>query len=220
MRKKIRNIIKKIAPGSYSFFHITQRLVYHKNSFLYQSGWDKSIKERKPLDSNGNIIPWANYAFVTFLNEKLVPSLKIFEYGSGFSTYYFNSKGNEVCSAEHHKDWIVKVKEMLSNKTMIVETDGNDMAEYSNCISIPNRKFDIIFIDGLHRNSCAVTSINFMTESGVIILDDSERKEYQKTFELMKQEGFKSLTFTSIKPLAFKLASTTVFYKKNNCLDI
>ena len=59
-----------------------------------------------------------------------------------------------------------------------------------------------------------------MTELGVIILDDSERKEYQQTFELMKQEGFKSLTFTSIKPLAFKLASTTVFYKKNNCLDI
>lgn len=220
MKKFIREIIKKSAPRLYYFFHFAQRLIYNKTSFIYQSGWDKSIKERKPLDSNGNIIPWTNYAFVAFLDKRIQPSVKIFEFGSGYSTYYFSSNGNEVISAEHHKDWIRKVEEMLPKKSIIIEVDGNNIETYANSIVIPNIKFDFILVDGLHRNACIISSLNFLTEKGVLVLDDSERIEYHTSFQLMKEKGFKELTFSSFKPGSYKLASTTIFYKNNNCMNI
>ena len=220
MKILIRETIKKLLPGLYYHFHFSQRLIKRRDSFLYQSGWDKSIKEKKPLDAKGNIIPWTNYAFVAFLDKRIDKNLKIFEFGSGFSTCYFNSRGNEVVSAEHHKDWISIVNGMLPNESKIIQVDGNDSDGYANSIVSCNQKFDFIFVDGLFRNDCVVVSIDYLTESGVLVLDDSERKDYETSFQLMKEKGFKELTFSSFKPGAFTLASTTVFYKSNNCLGI
>lgn len=220
MKKFFRETIKKLVPGLYYHYHFSQRLIRRRDSFLYQSGWDKSIKEKKPLDVKGNIIPWTNYAFVTFLDKRIDISLKIFEFGSGFSTYYFNSRGNEVVSAEHNKDWISILKGMLPSESKIIQVDGNDSMGYANSIVNCNQKFDFIFVDGLFRNDCVSVSIDYLTESGVLVLDDSERKDYEVSFQLMKVKGYRELTFSSFKPGAFTLASTTVFYKSNNCLGI
>ncbi len=63
-------------------------------------------------------------------------------------------------------------------------------------------------------------SANFLTDKGVIILNDSEREQYKEGIEYLTKEGFKKLDFWEISPGYLYKKDTTVFYKNQNCLGI
>ncbi len=97
-----------------------------------------------------------------------------------------------------------------------LDTDG----DYSKKASSLAEKFDIVIVDGRDRVNCCKYGINALTEKGVIVLDDSERESYHPARVLLKQQGFKELSFSGISPGLFYEKATSVFYKANNCLDI
>lgn len=58
--------------------------------------------------------------------------------------------------------------------------------EYCQVIdSFPDKYFDLIIIDGRARNSCIFHAINKVKKSGVLLLDNSERKEYLPGISLL-----------------------------------
>ena len=81
-------------------------------------------------------------------------------------------------------------------------------------------KFDIIIVDGRDRVNCCKQAVEALTESGVVVLDDSERTGYWEGIDFLLKNGFKQLSFSGISPGLFYLKSTSVFYKTNNCLSI
>ncbi|MEJ2506834.1 MAG: hypothetical protein P8Y81_11300 [Ignavibacteriaceae bacterium] len=82
------------------------------------------------------------------------------------------------------------------------------------------KKFDIIIIDSIFRNECLVECLNYLTDQGIIIFDDTERNEYLEGIEFAVKEGFKKLDFSGIAPGIFFRKCTTIFYKENNCFNI
>ena len=64
------------------------RLRTHGQSFLNSTGLARSFRENRPVDKNGEPLPWLNYSLIRLLDERLNKSLRVFEYGSGFSTLY------------------------------------------------------------------------------------------------------------------------------------
>ena len=48
-------------------------------------------------------------------------------------------------------------------------------SEYVNCIESGNILYDLIVIDGAYRYDCAEVAIKYLSNDGLIILDDSER---------------------------------------------
>ena len=81
-------------------------------------------------------------------------------------------------------------------------------------------KFDVIIVDGRDRVNCCKQAVDALTPAGVIVLDDSEREFYREATEFLLGKGFKQLPFTGISPGLFYRKATSVFYKKDNCLDI
>jgi hypothetical protein len=51
-------------------------------------------------------------------------------------------------------------------------------------------------------------------------LDDSERDAYDEAVSFLLSNNFKKIDFWGISPGLFYKKSTTIFYKKKNCLDI
>ena len=78
----------------------------------------------------------------------------------------------------------------------------------------------MIFIDGIHRVVCCSTSLNNLTDKGVIVLDDSERDEYKPGIDVIVNSGFKKLDFWGISPGYLFRKCTTIFYKESNCMGI
>jgi len=74
-------------------------------------------------------------------------------------------------------------------------------------------KFDLIIIDSLKRFESAINSIKHLKPDGIIILDDSQRKNYQKIFNFFIENNFKKIDFTGIAPGQLRIKKTTIFYR-------
>jgi len=195
-------------------------LSYGHKGYLSTIGWFTAFDNHQAVDANNQPIPWVTYSFIDFIKTRLNNNLSIFEYGSGNSTLFYAKNVKKVVSVEHDKAWYDRiVKEKASNAEMIftaLERGG----EYSKKATLLGEKFDIIIVDGRDRVNCCMNSINALTESGVLILDDSEREVYQKARTFLIEKGFKELPFTGISPGLFYNKTTSVFYKADNCLGI
>jgi predicted O-methyltransferase YrrM len=141
-----------------------------------------------------------------WLDSNLEKDMRIFEWGSGGSTLYFAKKVKQVVSVEHDKEWYEKIRNIIKedkfknidyyfkepvkpfinffNKYKCVTFEkykGLIFKRYVNIISkFPNHFFDLIFIDGRARNDCIKKCLKKLKKDGFIILDDSERKYYDK----------------------------------------
>ncbi|MGF1924196.1 MAG: FkbM family methyltransferase [Bacteroidia bacterium] len=191
----------------------------HKG-YLDSIGWFKAFDNQQAVDGSGMPIPWVTYSFIDFIKPRLTKELSIFEYGSGNSTLFYAKNTRRVVSVEHDEDWYHKiVKEKAQNAEMIF--CRLDMAgEYAKKAASLDEKFDIIIVDGRDRVNCCKFAIGGLTEKGVIILDDSERSNYNDARVFLKGKGFKEISFSGISPGLFYEKATSVFYKAINCLDI
>ena len=81
-------ILRRLSPSLVGFIK-AQRLFISRDSFLKSTGYLHSCAEGHPCEPDGSPLPWMNYALIRFLQQRLNPSLTLFEYGSGYSTLFF-----------------------------------------------------------------------------------------------------------------------------------
>ncbi len=179
-----------------------------------------SLQSGKPVMKDGAPIPWMNYPLISFLNEKLNINMHVFEYGSGQSTLYFAHKVESVTSVEYDKEWYDK---LLSDapenvKLLCVKTDID--GKYCRSIHGSEHQYDVVIVDGKDRVNCMREGFLKLNDSGVLILDDSNRSDYEPGFTLAAELGFRSLHFEGLKPTDFITEKATIFYRNNNCFNI
>lgn len=189
----------------------------YNHGYIFESGFLKSFRQKEVVFENGKPAPWFNYSFLDFLIPRLNESFLIFEYGLGNSTRYFNSVGQHCYGVEHSESWYTRVLDDSMDKDNYVLS--NDF-EYVNTIQKTDRKFDIIIVDGILREECMKMGLNYLSEKGVMILDDSEKQEYEDSIQEIKLKGYKELKISGLKALGRHYSSTSVLYKINNCLEI
>lgn len=190
------------------------------SGYLNEIGWYNSYKTKSPQNNQGDPIPWMTYSIIEFLNTKLNSTIKILEFGSGSSTHYFAKKCNHVDSIEHEKAWFEKVNLNKPANSTIHLTELVYGGEYSNYANNLNKKFELIIVDGRDRVNCLKNSFGFLTENGVMILDDSERDDYKEGVNFLISKGMKKIDFWGISPGLFYNKSSTLFYFENNCFNI
>lgn len=195
-------------------------LSFEQKGYLASIGWFNAFDKHQAVDKDGNPIPWVTYSFIDFITPRISKDLSVFEYGSGSSTFFYAKKAKKVVSVEHDELWLNKViQNKPENAEMIfskLETNG----EYAKKAVTLGEKFDLIIVDGRDRVNCCKHSIHALSDTGVIVLDDSEREGYEEARVFLTQEGFKELYFSGISPGLFYLKATSVFYKTANCLHI
>jgi hypothetical protein len=186
---------------------------------LQNVGYSNSIKNGILQDENGDIIPWYCYSMVNFLKEKLQDSnIKIFEYGAGFSTLFYAKRSNTVISSETSTECKTWTEDSLKSLNLTAKITIEDQDSFAESIEKHAIKFDLIIVDSIVRNECVNYATRNISDNGVILLDNSERSGYKKSFELMKSIGYKNLTFKGLKPFSQKFASSTIFYRSGNSI--
>ena len=122
MNRFIKNTLEKFFPEVTLHLRAYNSLIRNKSSYLYLTGWMQSTKERKPIDGNGNPIPWMNFPVVKLLEERLTSDLTLFEFGSGYSTFFYANKVRAVTSVEYDENWFNVVKDSPHNFVSVRET--------------------------------------------------------------------------------------------------
>lgn len=192
-----------------------------QKNHLTKSGWKRSAVCKLPVDKNGEVLPWLTYSIIHFLQGRLQKSFSVFEYGSGNSTIWFSRFVNQVTSIEHDHMWYQKMQNLYKQTPNIQYSFRSlESGAYQNEISLYNKAFDIIVIDGRERIACSLNSLKALKDNGVIIWDNSDREEYSEGYNFYLENGFKRLDFYGMGPISAHAWCTSIFYRQNNCLNI
>ncbi len=195
-------------------------LSYGHKGYLNSIGWFTAFDKKQAVDGDGKALPWVTYSFIDFIKERINKTQNIFEYGSGNSTIFYAERAGSVTSVEHDKNWFDRVKNTSPSNAEMIYCELQRDGEYAKKASLLNKKFDIIIVDGRDRVRCCKYSLDALSASGVIVLDDSEREVYHSARILLLAQGFKEISFSGISPGLFYEKATSVFYKADNCLGI
>lgn len=93
---------------------ITHAYLYHQ-----PNGWFNDY----PADYDGTT-PWYTFPAIAFLKDILSKESKVFEYGCGYSTLFFNNYVGETVSVEHDSAWVDNVLTSVPN-AVIHKVDQN-----------------------------------------------------------------------------------------------
>lgn len=199
--------------------------------------WKKSLKT---LTTEINELPWITIESTKWLEKILDNTKTVFEWGSGGSTLFFVNKVKSVVSIEHDIGWWKSVEVEISKKQnknceyILIEPEENknsNTKDYTSsttsslnykkyCQKIrdyPDAFFDVIMIDGRSRNSCMQEAIPKTKVGGIIILDNSERIEYQKGIQLLNRWKRKDFFGPILYGLA--MSQTSIFTKTEPGVD-
>lgn len=192
-------------------------LAWYPRSALVEAGWFRSYRRGLPVDSDGNPLPWLPYPLIDFLKARLTPDMSVFEYGCGNSTLWLCSRVKHVVAAENCPDWASRVKTLMpSGGKVILESDDRLYAETINSFGL----FDLIVVDGINREACYQLAVRHLTERGVILADDSSRDDFRQSWPLLREQGFREITFSGLTPSHFVRSQATILYRDGNCLGI
>lgn len=146
------------------------------------------------------ILPWITDGAIEFLKNYINKNSIVLEFGIGKSTIWFANNVKNLVSIEHDKYWFKKIQNKLLNKTnveLILHTTsvikGTDLIKSCYSIKInkfPDNFFDLVLIDGRNRVKCFKKSDRVLKPNGFMMLDNSERKEYQEAFDFYKDKKY------------------------------
>jgi len=197
-----------------------KKLIEDSDSYLYSSGWMASLERGYPCKSDGSEVPWMNYCVVAFLEQRLQNDLRLFEYGSGFSTIFFSRLVASVTSVEHDQAWFDKLTPRLAGNVELLLRREDANGDYCRSIHATGQRYDVVVVDGRDRVNCIKQSLGTLSSRGVILLDDSQRSEYGEGLALARSQGYLTLDFEGLKPVSCEGSRTTVMYRRENCLNI
>lgn len=189
------------------------------NRALYADyvGWVRSFMAKSPMGPDGAPVPWYTYPAIAFLEKRVHHDFRVLEYGSGSSTLYFAERAAAVVSIEDNREWYARIGQALPKNCEIhlATTDYADLPA-----KLQTDPFDLVIVDGIDRVECVAKGVPLLAGRGVLILDDSERAEYQPARESLSALGFRELPFWGVAPGMVYRKCTSLFYRSGNCLAI
>jgi hypothetical protein len=96
------------------------RYLWLRRTFLKKSGFVASAWANVPVDAAGRPLAWYTYAALHFLEPRLKPEMRVFEFGAGHSTLWWAARVATVRSIESDPAWVEKLRPKLP--VMLVST--------------------------------------------------------------------------------------------------
>ena len=147
-------------------------------------------------------VPWWTYAAIDEVSRWFAARgdrpVRVFEYGSGASTFWLARRATEVLSVEHHRGFGLMMQHELSsydNVTLrIVEPvvsshpvvpsakeghAGLDFASYVASVDDVPGDFDLVVVDGRAREACLGAVLDRIAPGGIVVFDNSRRRRYR-----------------------------------------
>ena len=189
--------------------------------YMRASGWYPSLLSKVPRERDGTPLPWYNYDFIRFLEQRMLhihKPVRVFEYGCGNSTLWWSKRASQVISVEDNENWHRRISASRpGNVTCHWEPERE---AYIDSVTRQGGAFDVIVVDGSHRQRCAEGCLGKLNEGGVLIVDNSDWSSLTDTVAFLHEQGFRQLEFYGVGPCNGHPWGTSVFYRDQNILGI
>ena len=154
-----------------SIAHWTPRYVLASGRVLY----DQMVR---PED------PWLTREAIGLLERLVRPTDVVVEFGAGRSTRWLARRVAKMISVEDNEAWHQRVKawlesdgldnaELLHHPGDLPESEGAKSQYVSMIDDIADESLDMVLIDGIYRNHCAVASVPKVKPGGLVVIDNA-----------------------------------------------
>lgn len=203
LRVALRSLLARIEAGS--------------SGYLDQVGWIRSRAEQIAVDVSGQPVPWFTYPAIHLLADRVQPDWRVLEFGAGMGTLWWSRRVATVVAVEHDAQWVSFVSARCKQSILYVGAEQPDRYVQAGTERGP---YDIVIVDGLHRNECLLAAPGLIGSGGAIVLDDSQRGEYRPGIQALRELGFRALELHGPQPVSKHQGCTTIFYRSNNVLGL
>ena len=151
-------------------------------------------------------LPSMSIRAISVMDLYLIPSMEVFEWGSGGSTRFFRDRAHTVYTIEHDQVWFEKIKTAIEYWGLDLEGEcawlsliepidepnpeyatakegfaGWSFEKYAKAIDeYPDEHFDLISVDGRSRSACMRHAYPKLKKGGLLVLDDANRPQYRE----------------------------------------
>lgn len=128
--------------------------------------------------------PWLTPDAIALIDQLLRPSDRVFEWGSGRSTRWFADRVGSITSIESNAAWHAQVESQLRDLPgarcihVPCGAEGPASAREAYCGALDDlgaAPVDVVLVDGLVRDRCALSAVGALAPGGLLIIDDVER---------------------------------------------
>ena len=164
-----------------------------------------------PRDAEGNWIPLFTYPCIEYIRQFDFSGKRVFEWGSGASTLFWQDRGARVTSVENDRRWYERMLELKGPGTELLFDDGDG---FPRVIQQVPGEFDIIVIDSAgYRYDCALATAGRLATGGMVILDNAEW--HPRTAGALRDHGLIQVDFSGFKVTEFHTSTTSVFLHRD-----
>ena len=181
-------------------------LSFLTNKLRTEYGFLESSKKNIPVNDKNEIMPMYTYPCYEWLNSIDWNDSKVFEYGTGYSTIWWQNKNVDYHAVEDNKQW----HDMIENKTNIEYKPGHH--KYIESIYKYDFKFDVIVIDGVVRFDCIKPALEKIKDDGIIIFDNTDWHKNSK--EELDRSDLIPIHFHGFKPLHVDSETTSCYVNR------
>jgi hypothetical protein len=175
---------------------------------IFKMGFFRATLTGNSVNRRGDPIPWLTYPAIAFLDGLNLSNKSVFEFGSGYSTAYFNRRAKSVVTVEHNPEWRDRIIELTGGKADIVL--ATDRTDFLNAL---DRRYDIIVIDAEYRLECAKISVEMVCPGDMIIMDNTDELLWADASQYMNTTGLLRVDFWGFIPRMIGSHCTSVFFK-------
>jgi hypothetical protein len=217
-------------PGARRAYHLARLLRQRPADAKYARRYLRSLAtHRSPvLDA----IPWIPFRAADFLADRVETSWSVFEYGSGGTTTFLASRAGSIHTVEHDPTWYTDTAAVLNDAGLeqvryeLVEPEpgspadrgdqfastsyaGFNFERYVKTIDVHEEgSLDLVVVDGRARVSCVRRALPKLRPGGYLLLDNSDRDEYQPALEQMA--GHRLTDLEGLTPYLLDLSKSSV----------
>lgn len=170
-----------------------------------------------PIDRKARPIPWYTYPCIEFLKHRSYQNKRVLEFGAGNSTLWWASKAAQVVSFEGDPKWFKNIEKKLasfsnielylvpeSSPAVCLEAINKVLSDKSDVL------FDIVIIDGLWRDALVEIAAQKVSQTGIIICDNSEGYGF---YEAFKNCNFLRADFFGHAPCVILPHCTSIYFR-------
>jgi len=171
-------------------------------------GYLKSSRNNVSCTEDGQVIPLYTYPCFEYLNSIDWEDAEVFEYGLGYSTVWWTqSKKAKLSGVDHNEDWYKSVQSTDADLRVSYEFEKDKY------IAACEEQYDVIAIDGEHREECAKHAVNHLKEGGMIILDNTDI--YESAKRVLDSSDLIPIHFHGFKPIHVESETTSCYVKRD-----
>jgi hypothetical protein len=135
----------------------------------------------------GEPLPWYTYPCIDFLRFRDFAGRSVLEFGGGQSTLWWARRAKEVVTFEGDPAWYETLRDRVPQnvnlqRVTLQTADACDSEVRSQLARLPNQKYDVVVVDGLHRFKMIDLAMEVVADDGFILVDNADAYAYWKRF--------------------------------------